>query len=283
MKKMKRHLAILKQSLREFNDDHGDHFAASISFNLFFSLFPLAVAAVYVTGSIPALENLQEHIIGGISYLLPGFGELMGGIASNVEIVRRGIGVLVIVGAIMGGISFFNAVTLSLNIAFGRRPLSLLKTQLVNFILLLAAGLLVGLSILFTIALNSSADPALHNEISQYLGSRPAMLVIANVMVTIFAFLLFLLCYMFMPSHRPPFKDVWAAALVAALFFEATKLVFILFLQMFNPYNLVDRSVATAIGFMMWAYISALVFLFVAKFTHVSLRMRAEEKEPAAK
>jgi membrane protein len=102
-------------------------------------------------------------------------------------------------------------------------------------------------------------------------------------MVTIFAFLLFLLFYMFMPSQRLPFRDVWGAALVAAFVFEATKLVFILFLQLFNPYTLVDRSVATAIGFMMWAYVSALVFLFVAKFTHVSLRMRAQSNDPAPK
>jgi membrane protein len=272
---MKRLAELLKITAKEFSADHGDHLAASIAFNLFFSLFPLAFAAVYITGAIPELQGVQQHIVNGIGYLLPGFGQLITGITSNVQIVRNGFGALIILGAVWGGISFFNAVILSLNVAWGNhKPLPILKTQLIYFLLLLAAGILVFLSVVLTITLNGGGDIGIQSPISQFIGENPALTIASNILVMAFAFLLFILFYKYVPTARPRWRDIWLGALIAAVFFEAAKFVFIFYLGVFNPFDLMDRSVSTAIAFMMWTYLSASVFLFVAKMTFVRLRNR---------
>lgn len=44
-------------------------------------------------------------------------------------------------------------------------------------------------------------------------------------------------------------------------------------LRLFNPFNLVDRPISAALRFMMWTYLSALVFLFIARITYINLKM----------
>jgi uncharacterized BrkB/YihY/UPF0761 family membrane protein len=46
-------IPLLKESLNEFGTDNGTLLAASVSFNLLLSLFPLALAVVYIAGSFP--------------------------------------------------------------------------------------------------------------------------------------------------------------------------------------------------------------------------------------
>jgi membrane protein len=99
--------------------------------------------------------------------------------------------------------------------------------------------------------------------------------ILANILATGLAFLVFLLLYKFIPSIRPKWKDIWLGALVAAISFEITKIIFLVYLRIFNPYNLVYGSIGALIAFLMWTYLSALVFLFIAKVTHVNLEMRS--------
>jgi membrane protein len=200
---------------------------------------------------------------------------MIAGVLKNIHAVRGGIGILIIAGAVWGGISFFNAVILSLNVAWGNnRPLPILKTQLLNLALLAAAGLLVLLSVLLTISLNGGNDFDMDNAICQFIGDNVPLAISSNVLVTIFAFLLFILFYKYVPANRPSWKDIWPGALVAALFFEATKFLFIFYLGVFNPFSFLEQSMSIAIAFMMWTYLSVVVFLLVAKVTYVRLRVR---------
>jgi membrane protein len=84
----------------------------------------------------------------------------------------------------------------------------------------------------------------------------------------------FLLLYKYVPIIRPKWKDIWIGALVAAISFEITKFAFISYVRIFSPYNLAYGSIAAVVAFLMWAYLSALVFLFIAKVMYVNLKMR---------
>ncbi len=260
-----RAVVLLRESFKEFGAEHGDHLAASVSYNLFFSLFPLAMLGIYITRLVPQWQNIQVQMMQGIDYVLPGFGTLISDLMSNLASLQGGVGIVVLAGAVWGGLSFFNAVTLSLNVTWGIKK-SMIKNQMVNFILLIAAGVLVFISIMLTVVLNGNAACDI------VCLSNPVIFGAANVMTTGFAFLMFLIFYKFMPTVRPSWKDIWLGALIAAVLFEATKIVFMLWLRFFNPFNSMGRSISGAVGLMMWAYMSALVFLFVAKVTYVNLK-----------
>jgi membrane protein len=268
-------IALLKASLNEFGADNGTLLAASVSFTLLFSIFPLALVAVYIAGSFAASPNVQEQIIRGIGYLLPVSRQLIMSTISHISAARGAIGVVALIALVWGGLSFFNSVRVSLNAVWGiRRPHRIFKAQLINLIMMIGAAILLFLSVLITAMFSIIHEPGIQVKGAEFMRSTLAMRILANILATGFAFLVFLLLYRFIPSIRPKWKDIWIGALAAAVFFEITKVIFIWYIRVFSPYDLVYGSIGGLIAFLMWTYLSALVFLFIAKITHVNLEMR---------
>ena len=269
-------LPVLKESLREFGADNGSLLAASVSFNLLLSLFPLALAVVYIAGSFTGSPYTQEQIIQGIAYLLPVSRELIAGTVTSVASARGAIGVLALIGLIWGGTSFFNCIRASLNTAWGiRKPPHILKGQLINLIMMIGAAILLFLSVLITVFLSTVSEQGIQVPGAQMVSSSTMERILANILATALAFVVFLLLYKFIPGKRPKWKDIWLGALAAAISFEITKVVFVVYLRVFNPYNLVYGSIGALIAFLMWTYLSALAFLLIAKIMHVNLEMRS--------
>jgi membrane protein len=243
---------------------------------LLLSLFPLALAVVYIAGSFAESPYTQEQIIRGIGYLLPVSRQLIASTVTGVAAARGAIGVLAFIGLIWGGISFFNSIRASLNTAWGiRKPQPLLKGQLINLIMMIGAAILLFLSVLITVFLSTVSEQGIQMAGAELVRSSLIERILANILATGLAFLVFLLLYKFIPSRRPKWKDIWLGALAAAISFEITKIIFLVYLRIFNPYNLVYGSIGALIAFLMWTYLSALVFLFIAKVTHVNLEMRS--------
>jgi membrane protein len=190
---------------------------------------------------------------------------------SHVSAARGAIGAVALIALVWGGLSFFNSVRVSLNTAWGiRSPHRIFKAQLINLIMMIGAAILLFLSVLITAMLSVMYEPG-----AEFMRSTLAIRILANILATGLAFLVFLLLYRFIPSIRPKWKDIWIGALIAAVFFEITKVIFIWYIRVFSPYDLVYGSIGGLIAFLMWTYLSALVFLFIAKVTHVNLEMRS--------
>jgi membrane protein len=268
-------VALLKESIEGFNSVNGTLLAASISFSLLLSLFPLAFIAVYGAGSITGSKYIQEQVIQDITYLLPEFREVLTSVKSNAIVINDAICVAALIGLIWGGMSLFNSVRVSLNIAWGiGNPHSIFRAQLINLLMMFGAGILLLLSVMLTIMLSSVYNPDIQVQGTALIGHSMATRILANVLVTLLTFLVFLLLYKYIPNIRLKWKDIWIGALVAAISFEITKFLFIGYVRIFKPYNLAYGSIATVVAFLMWAYLSTLIFLFIAKIMYVNLKMR---------
>ncbi|MCJ7516206.1 MAG: YihY/virulence factor BrkB family protein [Dehalococcoidia bacterium] len=274
-----RTIRLLKESLTEFGTDNGTLLAASVSFNLLLSIFPLALAVVYIAGSFPQSPYTQDQIIRGIAYLMPVSRELIASTVTGVAAARGAIGILALIGLIWGGFGFFNTIRRALNTAWGiRKPAPLLKSQLINLTMMIGAAILLFLSVLITVFLSTVSEQVIQVAGAEVVNRSVVERILANVLATAIAFLVFLLLYRFVPSIRPKWKDIWIGAVAAAVSFEIIKVIFLIYLRIFNPYNLVYGSIGALIAFLMWTYLSALIFLFIAKVTHVNLEMRSREK-----
>jgi len=272
-------VTLLRESLTEFGHDNGTLLAASVSFNLLMSLFPLSLAVVYIAGSFAGSPYTQQQIISGIAYLLPVSRQLISSTVTSVAAARGAIGVLALIGLIWGGTSFFSSIRASLNTAWGiRKPAPLLKGQLVNLAMMVGAAILLFLSVLITVFLSTVSEQGIQVAGTEVVHRGLTERILANVLAICLAFIVFLLLYRFVPSQRPKWRDIWPGALAAAIGFEITKIVFLIYLRMFNPYNLVYGSIGALIAFLMWTYLSALIFLFIAKVSHVNVEMRGRTK-----
>jgi membrane protein len=208
--------------------------------------------------------------------LLPVSRDLIAGTVNSVAAARGAIGVLALIGLIWGGTSFFTSIRASLNTAWGvRKSAPLLKGQLINLTMMLGAAILLFLSVLITAFLSTVSEQVVVVSGSHVVSSGTMERILANIIAIFLAFVVFILLYRFVPSKRPKWKDIWLGALVAAISFEITKIIFLIYLRVFNPYNLVYGSIGALIAFLMWTYLSALVFLFIAKVMHVNLEIRS--------
>jgi membrane protein len=234
---------------------------------------------VYIAGSFPQSPYTQDQIIRGIAYLMPVSRELIAGTITGVAAARGAIGILALIGLLWGGFGFFNSIRRALNTAWGiRQPAPLLKGQLINLTMMIGAAILLFLSVLITVFLGTVSEQVVQVAGAQLVSSGVVERILANVLATAIAFLVFLLLYRLVPSRRPKWKNIWLGALVAAIFFEITKVIFLIYLRIFNPYNLVYGSIGALIAFLMWTYLSALIFLFIAKVMHINLEMQNRGK-----
>jgi YihY family inner membrane protein len=83
----------------------------------------------------------------------------------------------------------------------------------------------------------------------------------------IISFGIFLLIYRFVPKRQTYLRHSWLGAAIAAILFEASKILFVWYLRQFANYTLVYRPLASAIALLLWIYISSLILIFGAEIS----------------
>jgi membrane protein len=84
----------------------------------------------------------------------------------------------------------------------------------------------------------------------------------------------FVLMYRTMPRAPVRLRDVWLGGLIAGLLWEASQQLFFWYLANLATYNVIYGSVGAIIAFLLWAYLSAQIFLLGAEFTAEYSRWR---------
>jgi membrane protein len=263
-------LPLLKEAIRQFTADNGTLLAASIAFNLLLSVFPLIFLALYIADIATGSSVIQQQISRAIGYLLPVSRQLVSSIITNAAVSQNAISGVALVSLIWGGFSFFNSLRISLNTVWGiRNPIRIYKAHFINLVLMICAAMILIISIMLTAWFNTLFEPGTQMAGTELIRRNPSTRILADIPITGLAFLVFMMLYRFVPAKRPGWKDIWLGALITAVAFEITKIIFIWYIRNFSPYDMVYGSIGTLIAFLMWSYLSALVFLFMAKVTYI--------------
>lgn len=270
-------VVLIKKAVQEFTTDNCPLLAAAVSYYLLLSIFPFLLGIISLSSFFIDKQALQEQIFQAFKYLIPVSQDFILSITNSVIYERGAIGIIAVILLFVGCIGFFNALRKSLNTAWEiHKSSSIIRSQLTNFAMILGAVLLLFISRFVTIALNIS-----ENILSKIVEQPLTNLVLLHLLVVIIdialAFLVFLILYKFVPERRIRWRDIWGGALTAAVCFEAITILFVLYLNTFNPYNLIYGSLGAIIALMIWTYLAALIFLFFAKISAVNLRIKTEQ------
>ena len=269
-------VVLVKKAVQEFTTDNCPLLAAAVSYYLLLSIFPFLLGIISLSSFFIDKPALQEQIFQAFKYLIPVSQDFILNITNSVIDERGAIGIIAVILLFVGCIGFFNALRKSLNTAWEiHKSSSIIRSQLTNFAMILGAVLLLFISRFVTIVLNIS-----ENILSKIVEQPLTNLVLLHLLVVIIdialAFLVFLILYKFVPERRIRWRDIWGGALTAAVCFEAITILFVLYLNTFNPYNLIYGSLGAIIALMIWTYLAALIFLFFAKISAVNLRIKTE-------
>ena len=268
---------MIRDSIQEFLTDNCTHLSAAISYYLLLSLFPLALAAIFILSFISRSPNVAARVTQAITDMLPVSGKLVADIISGVAEGWGAVGAIAVIGLLWSGTGVFNAIRKSLNTAWGiKTPRSFFLERFMELIMMLGFGMFVLVSVGITTAAAFIQDTNTISFGGQLLSGGllgRALVIVASTAVT---FVGFLFLYKFVPNTRVRWRYAWVGALIAAVLFELVKNVFVWFVGKFSNYNLVYGSIGTIIVLMTWTYASSVILLFCAKVISTYARMKAK-------
>jgi len=95
---------------------------------------------------------------------------------------------------------------------------------------------------------------------------------------------LFMLLYILLPHGASTWREILPGAIGAGLLWELAKKAFLIFVSTYiSVSNLVYGSVAAIFAFLVWAYLSGLIFLFGAYLSVSYCQQRQQQQEAAGK
>ncbi|HSB66966.1 MAG TPA: YhjD/YihY/BrkB family envelope integrity protein, partial [Anaerolineales bacterium] len=103
---------------------------------------------------------------------------------------------------------------------------------------------------------------------------------ISFVVAILFDVALFMVLYIMLPHGASTWREILPGAMGAGLLWELAKKAFLLFVSTYiSLSNLVYGSVAAIIAFLVWAYLSGLIFLFGAFLSVSFYKLKQSQRE----
>ena len=267
------HLAL--RTVKEMGDDDGTHIAAGVAYYSVLSLFPLILGLISVLSFFFNSETLQQELAEFLIDYLPGSGDFVDENIRGIVGLRGALGVVSILGLLWTGSAIFGAITKAVNRAWDihtDRPFYIAKPR--QIAMALGVGGLFLLSISATTALQilsqwSSDNFEALNTLNNFVVNSATRL-----LPLLFSLMIFLLIYKFIPNTTTSWRFIWPGALLAAILFEVSKNIFVLYLARLANYASVYGSIGSVIVLMVWTYLSALILILGAEFASEYGRMR---------
>ena len=264
---------LVRETVREFGADQCPQLAAGISYYVLFSIFPLALLFLAISGLVLVNESLREDLVNSLFDALPlSEGEGREDLESAISGLSTGISVagLFSIGGLMWSASgMMGALRRALNQAWDTDyKRTFLHGKLLDFVMVLSLGILMSLSVGATIFLQVARRVS--DDLSDALGPLGSGATLSLEVVAVFvplllSFVTFMVLFKFVPSVKTRFRSIWPGALLAAVLFEGVKNGFAIYLQHFGDYDAVYGSLGTVVAFLFFVYVSANIMLLGAE------------------
>jgi membrane protein len=268
---------LLKLTYKGWQEDKASRLAAALAYYTIFSLGPLLIIVIAVTGFFWDEAAVQSSVTGQVQGLVGDQGEeFVSGLLTSASNPARGIFATIvgIITLVFGALGAFNELHNALNTiwevkeeetkGFLQTIKKIIFSRLLSFSMVLGIGFLLLVSLVVSAGL-SAAQETLGNAIpvSEIL-MQIINLIISIAVITI----LFALIFKFLPDAEIAWRDVWLGAFFTAVLFSLGKFLIGLYLG--------NSAVATSFGaagslvlLLIWIYYSAQILFFGAEFTQV--------------
>ncbi|MBX9601208.1 MAG: YihY/virulence factor BrkB family protein [Bryobacteraceae bacterium] len=265
--------SMLKAAIADWSDDESPRLGAALAYYTLFSLAPLLVIIIGIASWVLGSEEAKRSVITEVSNLAgPQVGETVRDIVEHANKQRAGL-----IGAAVGFVTLLigaSGAFVELQTALNRiweAPdppkqgwLATVKQRGFAFLLVLAAGFLLLLSVALTTALAAAGK-----FVEPILPAPEFLLHALNVVVSVAVLtLVFALIYRYIPDVEIAWGDVWLGAAFTAALFTVGKTLISMYLGMSGMTSAFGAA-GSVIALLVWIYYSTLIFFFGAEFTQV--------------
>ena len=232
--------------------------AATIAYYALLSIFPLLLVLVSIAGFALARGDTINQLINLVNRSVPQFSDL---IRANIEAIaatRGEVGIIGIIGLLWAGTAVFDALEYALDQIWGKSESKILfRARLLGIIVVIGIVLiLISTTLLFPVAqvirdiwlglVSGNTDVSV---LDPYLW-------IINIFIVIG---IYGVLYHFVPSKRPPVRNIWHGAVTAGIIWELARRVFSWYLKRVSGFTAIYGSLGIVIGFLLWLYILAMI------------------------
>lgn len=269
--------AVIRLAVKRFNQIDGTHWADSLAFNAFFSLFPL-ILFVTLASFFVDRASAGRAIVTYVEGYVPLNGEMrariFGAIAGVIQ-ARKRAGLVALLILVWAALQCFITLVRVTNRAWGDGAYSWWRRPLRGMVLL---GVTAGVVFLGT------AAPALARVGKSWLlpandvGSG-VYAVWGFVVPLLVMFLSLTVFYRLAPRRSTRVAEVWVAAACVTLLLQASESLFVVYLTHFATLNAVYGVFGGIMALLLWLYLSGCGFIFGACLSAA----QAEERSARAK
>jgi membrane protein len=278
-------LDLVRTAFRHYRRDGGARLAASLSFYSAVSIAPLLMTLVAIVEAAVGPATAEQRFLAQVSEVVgPQVAEFVRQVVESTKQQPEAGGAARLLEALVllwGSAKVFLELQAGLNLIWnveppkGRPVRRMLGKQLFGFGLVLAFGLLIVVSLLF------SAGVSLLLERAAWLGPDAAWLrLLVNLWITLFgSAVLFALLYKSVPDADVSWRMAWLGASVTGVLFAlGTVTLKVLLSGQGAPYGVTGSLIV----FLLWVYYSAQIVFFGAELTQVYAEWLAGEVEDIA-
>jgi membrane protein len=278
-------VGILKEAAAEWSGDRSPQIAAALAYYILFSIAPLLVLATAVAGLFYGRQGASGAIIGQASrFVGPRIAGVLQQILSAASQPRSGWFATVVsaVLLVVGATSAFASVQSALNEIWeveprpGRGWRGFVRDRVPTFVLLLAVGALLVVSLAATTALGGVTHFVGGAGLAGAVLAEVVNLAVFVVVLTV----LFALVFKVLPDARIGWRDVWVGAVVTAVLFGLGQLLIGLYLS-YATVGSTYGAAGSIVALLVWLNYSGQAFLFGAELTQVEAARRGSHIEPS--
>jgi membrane protein len=268
---------ILKLSYEGWKEDKASRLSAALAYYTIFSLAPLLIIVIAITGLFWQQQAVQQQVMGQIQGLVGVDGaKFVSDLLTSASNPVRGITATIfgIITLIVGALGVFNELHNALNTiwevkeeetkGFFQSIKKIILDRFLSFTMILGIGFLLLVSLVISAGLS-----AVQTTIGNSIPLSEIVLQVVNLVISVGVItILFALIYKFLPDAEIAWRDVWLGAFVTALLFSLGKLLIGIYLG--------NSAVASSFGaagslvlLLIWIYYSAQILFLGAEFTEV--------------
>lgn len=276
-------LAVWRGALGVYNSEDLT-FASSIAYYALLSLFPFFLLAFSLLASLAGTTEDRAGLFSFVFRYFPQQFDFISDEFKKWETNRLQLGVAGSILMVWAAMGVFGAVTSAVNHAWGveKQP-SYFKHKLVSLLMLVTSALLMIVGLLLISAMNVIEA----SWFAQILDVAPRLKNLQTYAwqsaTTILFILIVGLVFYFVPNAKVRFRDVWVGAVLTGLLWRLALAGFSRYLKDASRLS-VHGTIEGVIAFLLWVYISSVIFLFGAEVTAAYARLRRHRPEeiPAA-
>jgi len=271
---LKKTAYLLKETFVEFLNDNGMKLSAALSYYTIFSLPPLLIIIISLSGVFYGTEAVQGQIFGQINGLVGNDAALQ--IQETIKNVKlsdsnffaTSISIIIL---LIGASGVFAEIQSSINYIWGimakprRGIVKFLFNRLMSFSMIGSVGFLLLVSLIVNSVMN-----ILNKKLATYFPHETIYLfyTINLLIVFIIITLLFTVIFKTLPDGKIAIRDCLIGAGFTSILFMIGKFAIGFYLGNFNDASIYGAA-GSVILILVWVYYSSIILYFGAEFTKV--------------